>query len=111
MTIDAELLEIMVDTITLASVSALDAYGKRTWASATTITNCRVQTGDHKVIDSAGAEAVASGKVYVPGNPTVTLYSKVTLPDGSQPPIIAIDRVGDQVGSNHLVLHYGKSRP
>ena len=68
-----------------------------------------VGEGEHKVIDSAGAEAVASGKVYVPGNPAVTLYSKVTLPDGTQPPVIAVDRVGDQLGSNHLVLHYGKA--
>lgn len=98
----------MVDTITLASVSAKDAYGKRTWAAPSTVTHCRVQTGEHKVIDSAGAETVASGKVYVPGNPTVTLYSKITLPDGTQPPVISIDRIGDEIGANHTVIHYGK---
>lgn len=108
MTIDSELLEIMVDSITIAGVATKDAYGKRTWTSPTTITNCRVQTGNHKVIDSAGAEQVAVGKVYVPGSPTVTLYDKVTLPDGTQPPLLTIDRVGDEIGANHTVLHYGK---
>lgn len=109
MTIDAQLLEIMVDTITLAAVSTKDAYGKRTWATASSVTNCRVQTGSHKVIDNAGAEAVAVGKVYVPGSPTLTLNHKLTLPDGTSPPILQVERVGDEIGSNHTVIHYGKA--
>lgn len=109
MTIDAALLEIMVDTITIAGVATRDAYGKRTWSSATTVTHCRVQTGAHKVTDTEGTEVIASGKVYVPGSPTLTLYDKVTLPDGTQPPIITVDRVGDEIGSNHTVIHYGKA--
>lgn len=108
MTIDSELLEIMVDTITLAGVSTKDAYGKRSWASAVTIENCRVESGNHRVIDNNGDETVAVGKVYVPGQPTATIYDKLTLPDGTTPPILMIDRVGDQFGSNHTVIHYGK---
>lgn len=107
MSIDNALTEIMVDTITIASVTAKTAYGVRTWGTATTINHCRVQSGDHKVLDSDGSEKVAVGKVYVPGSPTVTMNDKLTLPDGSQPPILLIDRVGDEIGSHHTVIHYG----
>jgi hypothetical protein len=110
MTIDTALTDIMVDTITLAAVSAKDAYGKHTWSTAVTVANCRVQTGNHKVVDATGVEAIAVGKVYVPGSPALSLFDKVTLPDGTQPPIITIDRVGDEIGSNHTVIHYGKTK-
>lgn len=111
MSLDPLLAELMVDTITLAGVSSKDAYGKRTWGSATTITNCRVQSGTHKIVDGNGAEIVAEGTVYVPNAPTVTVNSKLTLPDGSTPPILLVDRVGDERGAHHTVLHYGKHRP
>jgi hypothetical protein len=108
MSIDTALTEIMIDTITVASVTAKTAYGVRTWGTATTISNCRVQTGSHKVLDSEGTEKVASGKVYVPGSPTITINDKLTLPNGSQPPIIKVVSVNDQSGANHMVIHYGE---
>lgn len=107
MSIDPLLTELMVDSITVAAVSAKDAYGKRTWGSATTLSNCRVQSGDHKILDSLGQEKVATGRVYIAGAPTLTLNDKITLPDGSQPPVLAIDRFGDENGSHHTVIHYG----
>ena len=109
MTIETLLTDIMIETITLASVSAKDSYGKRTWNSASSITNCRVQSGTYKVRDSAGVEVIAQGKVYVPGSPTVTVNDKLTLPDSTTPPILAIDRLGDQDSAHHVVLYYGKA--
>lgn len=107
MAIDSALTALMVQSITIAAVATKDAYGKRTWGSASTINQCRVQTGDHKVLDSTGQEKVANGRVYVPGAPTLTLNDKMTLPDGSSPPILAINRFGDENGSHHTVIHYG----
>ena len=107
MSVSPLLTELMVDSITVAAVSAKDAYGKRTWGSATTLSNCRVQSGDHKILDSLGQEKVATGRVYIAGSPTLTLNDKITLPDGSQPPVLAIDRLGDENGSHHTVVHYG----
>lgn len=109
MSLDSPLAELMVDTVTIASVSTTDAYGKRTWATATSIPNCRVQSGDHKIVDVAGQEKVAMGRVYVPNAPTVSLNSRLTLPDGTSPPILGIDRVTDERGSHHTVIHYGSA--
>jgi hypothetical protein len=97
----------MIDTITVAAVSTKDEYGKRTWGSPTSITQCRVQSGNHKVVDTVGQEKVAVGRVYVPGSPTITLNDKVTLPDGSTPPLLAVDSYKDERGSHHTVIHYG----
>jgi hypothetical protein len=108
MSIESLLTELMIDTITLAAVSSKDAYGKRTWGTPASITNCRVQNGSHKVLDLSGQETVAVGKVYVPGSPTLTLNTKLVLPDGSSPPILAVDRFADERGSHHTCIHYGK---
>lgn len=109
MAIETLLTDLMVQTITIAAVSGKDAYGKRAWSTATSIPNCRVQTGTHKVLDTAGQETVAEGKVYVPNHPSVTVNSKLTLPDGTSPPILAVDTFGDERGNHHLVIHYGKA--
>lgn len=109
MSLDALLAELMVDTVTIAAVSSKDAYGKRTWGSATTYPACRVQSGDHKVLDLAGQEKVATGRVYIPNAPTVTLNDRLVLPDGSVPPILAVDRLADERGAHHTVVHYGST--
>lgn len=109
MSLDSPLAELMVDTVTIAAVSTKDAYGKRAWSSPTTFTGCRVQQGDHKILDSLGQEKVANGRVYLANAPTVTLNDKLTLPDGSSPPILAISRLRDERGAHHTILHFGST--
>lgn len=109
MAIESLLTDLMVETITIASVSSKDAYGKHTWSAPTSINKCRVQTGSHKVLDTAGQETIAEGKVYVPNHPSVTVNSKLTLPDGTTPPILSVDTFGDERGDHHTVIHYGKA--
>jgi hypothetical protein len=107
MTIETLLSELMVQSITIANASSLDSYGKHSYAAPTTVTNCRVQTGAHKVTDVDGQEIVASGKVYIASSPTVTPSSKITLPDGSVPRVLVVDRFSDERGSHHTCIHYG----
>jgi len=107
MTIETALSEIMIDTVTVAPVATKDTYGKRAWGTPSTLTKCRVQTGNYKFTDSSGQEKTAVGKVYVPGSPSLTLNDKLTLPDSSVPVILGIDRFNDELGSNHTVIHYG----
>ena len=110
MSLEAAFIEIMNDSVTLAAVSAKDAYGKRTWAAPTTVTHCRVQSGDHKVLDQQGQEQLAIGRVYIPNKPAIGLNYKLTLPDGSQPPILAINYLADDSADHHTVVHYGSTR-
>lgn len=107
MALEDLLSDLMVETITLAPASSRDGYGKRSFGSAVTISNCRVEGGAHKVTDENGQEIVASGLVYVPGSPVATPESFLTLPDGSTPRILVVDRLGDERGSHHTVIHYG----
>ncbi len=107
MTIETLLTDLMVESITIANSSSLDSYGKHSYATPTTVANCRVQTGAHKVTDQAGQEIAATGKVYVAGAPTVTPESKITLPDGSVPRVLVVDRFADERGSHHTCIHYG----
>lgn len=107
MSIETLLTDLMIETITIANASSVDAYAKHSYAAATSIPNCRVQTGAHKVTDQNGQEIVATGKVYVPGIPAVTPESKITLPDGTTPRVLVVDRFGDERGSHHTCIHYG----
>jgi hypothetical protein len=107
MAIETLLSDLMVESITIANVSTIDSYAKHSYASPTTVTKCRVQTGAHKVTDQDGQEIVATGKVYIASSPTVTPASKITLPDGSVPRVLTVDRFTDERGSHHTCIHYG----
>jgi hypothetical protein len=109
MSLEASLQQLMVETVTVAPVTAKDAYGKRTWGTATTFSSCRVQTGNYKVLDSNGQEKVSEGRVYFPNKPTITLNDKITLPDGSTPPILSVDFFGDERGDHHTIVHFGSA--
>ena len=107
MTLDAALRELMTDTVTIAPVSTRDAYGKHGWATAVSYVG-RIQSGDHKVLDPKGVERVSVGRVYIPDAPDVSIHDKLTLPDGTSPPILAIDETHDERGTHHTTIHYGK---
>ena len=96
--------------MTVAAVSATDAYGKHTWGTGTTLTGCRVENGSWKILDAAGQEVVTSGRVFVPNAPTITPEHKLTFSDGTSARIILVDAQTDERGAHHLVVYYGKEK-
>lgn len=107
MALDSPLAELMIDTITVAPVSATNAYAKHTWGSATTLKGCRVESGAFKVLDPSGQEVVTSGRVFVPNAPTITTEHKLTLPDTSSPRIVQVHKQTDERGAHHVVVYFG----
>jgi hypothetical protein len=107
MALDAALAELMTDTVTIAAVSSLDSYGKRTHGTPTTYSACRIQTGNRKVTAPDGQERVAVGRVYLPNAPTVTINDRLLLPGNVLAPIIAVDEFHDEQGTHHTIVHYG----
>ncbi len=107
MTLNAALTELMTDTVTIAAVSSIDSYGKRTYGSPTSYTTCRIQSGNRKVVDNQGQERVSVGRVYIPNAPTVTINDKLVLPGSIVAPIVGVDEFHDDVGTHHTIVHYG----
>ena len=68
--------------------------------------SARVVYVEHKTTDDAGQEIVARGKVYLGGVFSVTTKHRVTLPDGTQPPIVRVQKYPDEGGDDHEVISF-----
>jgi len=101
--------DMMPSTVTLEAVSARDDYGKPSSYAAAETYLAHVQYKAMKVTSRVtGADVVASGAVWL--NEVVTSLSvddRLTLPDGSTPPIQSWDIGYDENGPHHTKIYFG----
>lgn len=65
----------------------------------------------HREFRNDGGDVVASEtQVWVCGLSGATTEHVITLPDGSTPPLVRVDRFPDEDGDQHEVLYFGRSR-
>lgn len=107
MTIEAAFLDLMPSTVTIYAQSSRDAYGKQSFAATGTTVRCRVVPTNQVIRTGDGREVVATGRVYCHGTPTVTVDSRVVLPDGSDATVVAVQVQNDDGGAHHTVIDVG----
>lgn len=96
----------MPHTVTHSPVLSRDAYGKITYGSATSYT-ARVVYKNKQVRSSTGELVMAEGIVWLAGVVSVSGDDKITLPDGSTPQIISVERYADDGGDRFTKLYFG----
>ena len=77
-------------TCTIAQFTGWDKYGAPTFGSGTS-TACYMEMSPKLIRDSKGQQVVSSARLYIIGDVTVTPLDKVTLSEGSTPPILKVD--------------------
>ena len=100
MSIDAEFLELMPHTVSIANLSSRNSYGVPTFGTATSY-RARVVKKAEIVRDTAGAEVVSTTQVWLYGTSGVTPESRITLPDSSTPSILMVETYPDETGYHH----------
>ena len=111
MAIEADYLLLMPDTVTVTPSTGNDAFGKRTFVGAVPVTfRARVQMKRTILKDAAGKELVSTGRAYLYGISTATIYDKITLPDASTPIILTINTDSDGVNPHHTTIFFGLER-
>ncbi len=113
MVFEEEFREFMPQTVTIAAVSATDAFGDRTYAAAITY-DARVLEEQKIVTDFRGREVTSVHVVWVAphltsGLPNLTPEAQITLPDGSTPPMLSYSVVPDEDGDHHAKIWLGGS--
>lgn len=107
MTIETAFLDLMPSTVTIYSESSRDAYGKQSFSASGTAVRCRVVPESRATRTRDGREVTSSGRVYCYGTPTVSVDSRLTLPDGSDAIVLAVQVQNDQSGAHHTVITFG----
>ena len=93
-------------SITIAQVTTeWDDYGNPIPAASTTKT-CLIQFNTRKVMSAQGEEKVSNCQILFTSASTIGIDDIITLPDGSQPRIISIEKTVDFDGNTEYLKVY-----
>lgn len=98
---ETDFLELMKQTLTVEASTGLNKYGRPGGYGAATSVKCRVREGTEVVRDFNGEETISDVQAWCQGDVTAAETSRYTLPDGSTPPLVAVQKFPDESGSVH----------
>lgn len=102
---EADFLELMPHTIQVEPKTDRTDSGKRIFGAPASY-RCLV-TGSNKLVRATnGEQVVASTQINVAGPATIGAEDRITLPDGSQPTILAVKKNSDETGVVHNLEVY-----
>jgi hypothetical protein len=110
MPIEAPYLAMMPTTVTIFSQTSSDKYGKPTYSGTGTQVKCRVVPANKTIRTATGVDVVANGTIYFYGTPTVTVDSKILLPNLEMVFVIDVKVQNDESGSHHTAVNFGSGR-
>lgn len=113
MSFESAFLELMPSTVTISTRSSHNSYGEASYGSGTSY-RARVvaQTGFVRAAGGFGLsghfETVeVRTVVWIASTGVITTDDRITLPDGTTPPIVAVERYPDEDGTHHHKLMLG----
>jgi hypothetical protein len=97
------------ETITVAEWLSADMYGDPAFSTSTTTVTALIQQTAEIITDSAGEDSVTTAIAYVNSTSATDCpaTARYTLPDGSQPDVLRIDRHSDEDGLHSQVIYFG----
>lgn len=96
----------MPHTVAHAPVSSRDSYGKITYGAATSYA-ARVVYKNKQVRSATGEVVMAAGMVWFLGTVSMSGDDKITLPDGSTPQVISVEKYADDDGDRFTKIYFG----
>ena len=106
MALDPDLLEMMTQTVTIAPLTGRDNYGKPTFGTGV-VWRARIKGTNRRVVDHAGQEAVSTTEVWIGGVSGIGPTDQLTLPDGTSPPLLKVERYPDEDGNSFEKVYLG----
>ncbi len=92
-------------TISIQTVASTNSYGVDSYNTAVEYSG-RVVYKNKSVINATGEEVVSRGAVWLQTKTVINTTDKITLPDGSSPELISVDRPQDQDGDHHVKIFF-----
>lgn len=106
---DAELRELFPHTVTVEPFSTNNAYGEASYGTGVEYL-ARTETKTRFFRRADGSEVVSVAVTYLADAPTVSTKDRITLPDSTQPPIVAVESMPDEVGTYYTAVFTGDAR-
>lgn len=92
------LADLLNQTVTIAASSSTNKYGEITHGSGSSVA-ARVEPRIEQVRTAEGTVVPSRAYIWMDGNVTVSTTSLITLPDGTTPVILAVEKHTDETGA------------
>lgn len=109
MSFSTQFLTMMDSTIKISTRSGHDQYGAATFGATTYSHRARI-VEERGYVRGAGDETIEFKSVLwarSTGSTRIVATDRVTLPDGTTPPIVSVERYPDESGPNHVKIYLG----
>lgn len=103
-------LDMMADTVTIDPWVSQSVSGVPAYAGAPVTYPCYIEMKNHLIVDAAGREIMARGRVFMGSNVVASVKDKITLPSEYvpvSPPILAVNVATDESGNHHTTIEIG----
>ena len=107
MSFESDFLSMMPHTITVRARASRNSDGSDTFSTSASSLTARVVTTRKWVRNSEGVAVQASQEAWVASTGTLAVDSRYTLPDGTSPPVLAVESFPDESGTHHGHLLFG----
>jgi hypothetical protein len=107
---DSAFLTIMTSTLTVTRLTGVstDGYGRPAYSTSALKRRCRVTEKQTLVRTFDGTQELARTVCWVRSTSSFSPSDKITLPDGSTPPLLSLDEYKDENGlPHHHTLYFG----
>lgn len=103
---DSELEELMPHTVQVSTGTTRNKHGTLSYGSASTY-QARVVPASAKDLSQSGEVAEVRTYVYIASTRAIPSDCKVTLPDGTSPPVLRVEQFPDDDGTHHQRVSLG----
>jgi hypothetical protein len=104
---DADFLDLMPHSVVVSTRASHSAYGTAVYSTSGSTYRARVLTKPGFVRSAQGENVAFHTVVWVASTGSIDISSRLTLPDGTTPPIVAMERVPDEDGTYHSKIMCG----
>lgn len=101
-----ELRKLLKQILLVNAFSSRNANDEYLYSATTVSVACRIQLKNVVIRDAQGKEVISSCQIYVNGDAVIATNSKITLPDGTKPLILAITTGTDELGTAYHKVIY-----
>lgn len=102
---DKELKALLAQTITIHPYKLTNKYNEHEYNSSAT-EYCRIEKNNKVITNSNGDNVLSNCQIFVDGSVNIDYRSKIVLPDGTEPGIIAIQDEPDEHGISYYKCIY-----
>ncbi|MGH6877028.1 MAG: hypothetical protein ACREHV_06560 [Rhizomicrobium sp.] len=104
MSLEIELESMMTQAITVEPFDGADSYGQPTYGQAS-VWPCLTFPIQNRTLGKEAIEVLEWTIIYAPPDVPVDVNARVTLPDGTQYPVLGVEHLIAEDGPHHLEIY------